>query len=123
MFLVDIVSACAGCGAAMTAMTCAGCGAAMTAMTCAGCGAAMTAMTCAGCGAAMTARTRFWCVGLKECGSRLCGKRFLLKLKWTVCDRYVMPVILYKSEVCSMREREMIILRIEKPMVGAFCGA
>ena len=43
----------------------------------------------------------------RECGDLFCRKDFSLKLKQIVYKRYVIPAILYGSEVCCLRESQM----------------
>ena len=45
-----------------------------------------------------------------ECGELLFGRRFLLRLKGAVYERYVRPAMLYGSETWCLKESEMGIL-------------
>ena len=76
-----------------------------------------------GCEAAFTARTRSGWAMFRECGELLYGRRFPLKLKWSVYKSYVRPAILYESEAWCLKESEMGILRrTERSMVSAMRG-
>ena len=61
-----------------------------------------------GCDAAVNVRTRCGWAKLRECGELLYGRRFSLKLKWTICKSYVRPAILYGSEAWCLKERSMV---------------
>ena len=63
-----------------------------------------------GCEAAITARTRFVYMKFKECGQLMYGMRFPLRLNGAVFKSYVRPAILYGSETCCLKEREMGVL-------------
>ena len=53
----------------------------------------------------------------------LYGRRFPLRLKGSVCRRYVWQAILHESEAWCLMECEMGVLRRpERSMVGAMCG-
>ena len=53
------------------------------------------------CEAAVTALTRCWWVKFSKCG------RFHIKQKGAVYASYVSPAILYGSEACSLKERDI----------------
>ena len=55
---------------------------------------------CGGCEAAVNITAMLWLAKSTKCCVVLSGKRFNLKLKWTVLKSYVRPAILYWSEVC-----------------------
>ena len=75
-----------------------------------------------GCETAVTARSRIGWIKFMECSEILKGRRFSLKTKGKgkSCVRSVM---LYRSEACRLREKEMAILRrTERAMIREMCG-
>ena len=62
------------------------------------------------CEAAVTARIRCGWFKFMECSELLCGRKFSIRLKGAVYKCYVWPSILYCSEACCLKEREMEIL-------------
>ena len=75
-----------------------------------------------GCVAAVTARTRCGWVKFREYGEWLYGKRFPVRVKWSICKIVVRPAILYGSEAWCLEESKMgILLWKERCIVRAIC--
>ena len=75
-----------------------------------------------GCEDVVTARTRCGWAKSRECSELLYGRRFRLKLKMAVYNRYLRPAILYGSEAWCLKEMRWECHVGERSMMRALCG-